>query len=365
MSIKRQVIVAATAILLAGCQQNSYRIQGIIEGAADGDTLFLTTDIAEGTPRDTIIVVNGRFELEGATDSTYFCMVYSKANPTLSASFFIEPGTIEVHIAAQQENTVVGGTGVNKAWQQLNDSSMSVGREMNRIAERMYTTNPSFEEQQKAVEQIQQLNSRFSSIVIGFAERNISNELGYFIITSFPDEVIASGERLRLIELMPKEMRQRKAISEMEQTLRQSALTSEGAKLQDFTMTALAGNDVNIMSEIAAHKITIIDFWASWCAPCRAEMPLMVSMYREFSSKGLGIVGISLDNDKEAWKSAVDELNMSWPQLSDLKGWENEAAKRFNITSIPHTVVVDQQGTILRRGLRGEELKAYIAEQLK
>jgi alkyl hydroperoxide reductase subunit AhpC len=94
-------------------------------------------------------------------------------------------------------------------------------------------------------------------------------------------------------------------------------------------------------------------------------MPGVVELYKEFKDKGLGIVGVSLDNDANAWKKAIDQLKMTWPQMSDLRGWDNAAAQMLSITSIPHTVIVDSKGVILARGLRGEELRQFVAERLK
>ena len=91
----------------------------------------------------------------------------------------------------------------------------------------------------------------------------------------------------------------------------------------------------------------------------------MIDLYQKYKDQGLGIVGVSLDNDREAWVQAIAALKLEWPQMSDLKGWENAAAQLFNITSIPHTIVVDQQGKILQHGLRGEALKTFVEEQLK
>ena len=91
----------------------------------------------------------------------------------------------------------------------------------------------------------------------------------------------------------------------------------------------------------------------------------MIELYNKNKDKGLGIVGVSLDNDKDAWLTAIKQMNMPWAQMSDLNGWDNAAAKLFNITSIPHTIVVDQQGKILRHGLRGEALANFVAEQLQ
>ena len=151
----------------------------------------------------------------------------------------------------------------------------------------------------------------------------------------------------------------------MEAQLKKSAATAEGSKMPAFSQAAPDGTMVNILDEIGKHKVTVIDFWASWCGPCRQEMPTMVKMYADYKDKGLGIVGVSLDKNKDAWTSAIKQLGLTWTQVSDLQYWNNDAARLFNISSIPHTVVVGADGTILRRGLRGEELVQFVAEQLQ
>lgn len=134
--------------------------------------------------------------------------------------------------------------------------------------------------------------------------------------------------------------------------------------IPDFKMNHIGGSQVSIKEEVAKNKITILDFWASWCGPCVHEAPSVVALYNEYHPKGLGIVGISLDQDEAAWKEAVKELNMNWTHLSDLQGWDNAAAKLFGVRSIPHMVVVDEHGNILTQGLRGEALKQFVAEKL-
>lgn len=91
----------------------------------------------------------------------------------------------------------------------------------------------------------------------------------------------------------------------------------------------------------------------------------MVSLYNSLHEKGLGIVGVSLDSEEANWTAAIAQLKMPWPQMSDLKGWDNAAAKMFDVTSIPYTVVVDQKGIILHKGLRGEQLRQYVIEKLE
>ena len=354
--------------LLTSCQSNSYKISGSVsssEGLADGDTLFVTKDLQTGIPSDTLIIQDGKFKLSGETDSTALCMIYSAKRNEINAAFFMEPGTIDIQLTDQPGASRVGGTTCNKQWQTLNDSVMSIGKEINRIAEHIYGNNLSQEEQQKGMEQIDKLNKRFAELVVKTAEKNIDNEFGYFLLTYYPEELIDNNTRAKLIKDLPAEMRQRTAIKQLEQTINAAAKTAEGATIKDFTQKAPDGTEISLMDEVKKYKVTVIDFWASWCGPCRQEMPFMMQMYDKHQSKGLGIIGISLDNDKDAWVKGTEALGFTWPQMSDLKGWDNEIAQHFQVTSIPHTIVVDQKGTILRRGLRGEELEAFVAEQLK
>lgn len=131
-----------------------------------------------------------------------------------------------------------------------------------------------------------------------------------------------------------------------------------------FTMADINGNNVSVSDEFAKHKITVIDFWASWCGPCRQEMPNLVKTYNDYKDKGLGIIGVSLDEHKEQWADAVSIMNMTWTQLSDLQGWDNSAAKMYGIQSIPFTIIVDNTGKVIAAGLRGDDLTTFIANRL-
>ena len=131
--------------------------------------------------------------------------------------------------------------------------------------------------------------------------------------------------------------------------------------MPDFTLLTPDSTQLSVMSEVKQHQFTIIDFWASWCNPCRAEMPAMRQLYTDFKEKGLGIVSISLDDKAEDWRQAISDLKMEWTQLSDLKGRDNAAARAFRVSTIPYMVVVDSVGTILKKGLNGDDLRLFIS----
>lgn len=135
--------------------------------------------------------------------------------------------------------------------------------------------------------------------------------------------------------------------------------------LADFTMTDINGVERSIHEEAAKNAITIIDFWASWCAPCMGEMPELVQLYDNYRTSGLGIVGVSLDENAESWRKAVESKGMTWTQLSDLQGHNNSAAMMFGVRAIPFNVVVDSKCRIIATNLHGDDLSSFIKKRLE
>ena len=129
-----------------------------------------------------------------------------------------------------------------------------------------------------------------------------------------------------------------------------------GQQYTDLEMADPDGKMHKISDLVGEGKYVLVDFWASWCGPCRAEMPNVLEAYNKFHDKGFEVVGVSFDQKKEAWVKAVGQLKMPWLQISDLKGWQCAAAPIFKIDAIPDNILIDPQGKIIDRGLRGKAL---------
>ena len=116
---------------------------------------------------------------------------------------------------------------------------------------------------------------------------------------------------------------------------------------------------------ISNSRPTVVDFYATWCGPCRRAMPELINIYEEYKDKGVDVVGVSFDNDEQAWKSSIESLGLPWHQMSDLKGWESIAASIYGVNSIPHLMLLDPNGIIIAKNLNDNTLKQRLQEIFK
>lgn len=358
---------AVVAILMAACTekapQNTYTLSGTVEGLADGDTLLLTD--ANGVTVDTIIVKEGKFSYTGLADTVVRYALNVAKDDFNSLMFLSEPGIITMHVSARPYESTVGGTVANDALQQLMEATNPCYERLHEIESVVYSdTVLSHDAEWALTQRYEQLYNEINNKIKEAAQQNIDNELGYMLVLNFIDESENAPLLRQLIDDMPPQFQQRQAVAELEERLSASEATDEGNRIPDFSMPTPEGENLNIMTEVQKHQITLLDFWASWCGPCRREMPFMKELYADYKDKGLGIVGISLDDDGDSWGEAISDLKIEWPQMSDLEGWDCSAAQLFNVTSIPYVVVVDAQGNILSEGLRGEPLRQFVASKL-
>lgn len=142
----------------------------------------------------------------------------------------------------------------------------------------------------------------------------------------------------------------------------QKKVAAIGNDFKDATLVTLQGDTVRLSDYVGHHKYVLVDFWASWCGPCMREMPNVKAAYAKYKSRGLEIVGISLDKQKAAWQGAVKRVGITWPQMSDMGETGSKAASLYNVQYIPYVLVFDQKGNIVVNNLHGEEMLRKLEE---
>ena len=133
-----------------------------------------------------------------------------------------------------------------------------------------------------------------------------------------------------------------------------------GETAPDFTAPSINGSDVTLSKEVSQNNVTLLDFWAAWCRPCRVENPNLVRLYKAYNKDGFDIIGVSLDRTKEQWEQAVEDDNLLWTQVSNLNFWNDPIARRYSIRAIPQSFLINKEGVVIGKNLRGNDLEESI-----
>ena len=140
------------------------------------------------------------------------------------------------------------------------------------------------------------------------------------------------------------------------------AQAGEQPDFKDAGLVTMKGDSVMLSDYVGKHDYVLVDFWASWCGPCMREMPNVKAAYAKYKSRGLEIVGISLDRESRAWQGAVTRMEMAWPQLTDVTDSGSKAAKLYGVQYIPYTLIFDKKGKIVAKNLHGQEMLDKLEE---
>ena len=378
--MKTKLISVIILALLFTCKPssklsgNEYEITVNTEGVYNGLRAYLKTTEAgsRAVTIDTSIVMNGSFKLKGIVPGSQMRAI--TIDGVLGKLVFIlEPG--EIFIEAYKDSlgpSKVIGTYNNTVFEAFKTQNRVLSEEIGSIRKKYMESNNDLELQKV-------LRKRGDSL------RKVNKNFGVEFAISYPDSDFSllllenltgrSGFDVELIseafEGLDETMVSRNAsnilIANKVKTKIEAASNvplKKGDLAPDFTAPTPEGQQIT-MSKIKG-KVTIIDFWASWCKPCRIENPNLVKVYNEYHDKGLEIISVALDreNKKEFWTQAIQKDQLNWYNVSNLKYWNDPIAKAYNVNSIPATFIIDENGVIIADRLRGADLETKIKELL-
>ncbi|MCI1647116.1 MAG: AhpC/TSA family protein [Bacteroides sp.] len=363
---KKLTYLFAIAAIIAACSGNKgYVVTGTVEGGADGDTVYLQkVDGRQLVKLDSSVIANGTFTFKGVQDSTVnrYITCKSKENQRLMIDFFLENGKINIKLTADNDSAT--GTPNNDAYQVVRSQINGLNKQMMTVYESMSDTALSDKEREAKSKEMNDLETKMIDVAKAGIAKNITTPVGIYLLKS-NYYYLDVKDIDPLLPQIPAAYQNDETIVKIKENVAKLKATAVGQNFTDIAMLTPGGKPIKLSDYAGKGKVVLVDFWASWCGPCRREMPNLVEAYAKYKNKGFEIVGVSLDQNGDAWKDAIKKLNITWPQMSDLKYWNSEGARLYAVSSIPHTVLISADGTILARGLHGEELQSKLAEVLK
>jgi peroxiredoxin len=360
-------LILATSFFVA-CQPNtrtepSYTIEAQIVGVPDSTEIFLEMPgDGEMVAIDSAFLKQAKVYFDGTLESPG--LVYLRIGDTRKVvTIFAENSDIQVSVHTDSlEDVEISGSAIHNEF-------LAFKEQMSSIDERQQALNDRYAEAAQAGDTatISQLRKEYqqtmddqNGMFYNFIEENKSSYLAPFIINRFLVHELDYQGLDSLLQKIDPEVRDSKDYEKLSKRVAVLGSVAVGKPMVDFVLNDPKGNPIAASS--FRGKVLLIDFWASWCGPCRRENPNVVKLYNDFKDQGFEILGVSFDTDQNRWVGAIEADQLEWPHVSDLQGWKSAAGELYAINSIPATVLVNREGIIVAKNLRGAELRRKLEE---
>ena len=381
--MKKVLLLLSAVCVLISCNkagENEYIISGTIKGVADGKKVKIEIqDETTGQLKvvDSAKVEKGKFTFKGSAKEPEMRLI-SVESTEGKVPFIFENGDIEMEINKDSiNNTKVTGTYNNDELTAYKENGMKIQKKMMKFQkDNMAKMNMAQQKQDTVVmNSLRKEYSKFQDEFTKQSEDYVGSHpkafISALIIEGMFNQMVPDAAKIKkyydALDKSVKDTKHGKSIkTKLDQLMKPVAAVKTpevGSIAPDFTAPNPEGQPVSLKQSLG--KVTVVDFWASWCKPCRMESPNMVAMYNEFHAKGLNIISVSLDNDAAKWKEAIANDKLAWTHVSNLKEMQDPIALTYGVKQIPTIYVLDAVGNIVAKDLRGAELKAKVASFLK
>ncbi len=379
--MKKFLLVVTALTVLISCNkagENEYIVTGTIKGIADGKSVILEVQDETGQlkPIDTVKLEKGKFTFTGSAKEPDMHLINIETVEG-KIPFILENGDIEMTINKDSINiTKVTGTYNNEELNSYKEKGAAIQKKMMKFQKDNTAIMQAAQQKQDtvAMNKLRKEYSKFQDEFTTQSETYVSSHPKAFIsaliiegmFNQMSPDIAKITKFYNGLDKSVKDTKHgkkiKKNLDELSKPVATAAPIEIGTVAPEFSAPNPEGKMVSLKE--SKGKVTIIDFWASWCKPCRQENPNMVALYKEFHAKGLNIVSVSLDEKAEEWKKAIASDKMTWTHLSNLKDFEDPIALQYSVKLIPSIFILDASGKVVAKDVRGAELKAKIAQLL-
>lgn len=370
--MKQLAMMSAAALALVACSEKpGYQINGTVGNAAlDGNYVYLYSMDEEAQALDSAKVENGTFTFKGTQDSIVLRKVAFAADVVeparseagedapFSAVFALDNSTLQIKLDTLSDVT---GSAANDAVQNLKVDLRALRQTQESYIADMKSDDA--ETKRIAGEKYDAIDEEIADKAAAFILANMGNPENGRLFFDFRYN-IPEEKQYEIIDHADEAFLTTPGVNQVAERLEKLKAVAVGKSYIDLELTDVKGKPAKLSDYVGKGKVVLLDFWASWCPPCRRETPKLVEIYKQYKDKGFEIVGVSFDSKQEDWEKGIRDLGITWPQMSDLKGWKTVAAEVYQVNGIPHTILVDKDGTIIARNIHGNKIAEKVAEIL-
>lgn len=368
------VLVLCTVSVFA--QEKKFVIKGTLPVNTKKYNLLLSWN--NGNDGEEVKLLNGKFEIKGTiSEPGVATLNLQEASPKAGKEFsrleyeqntltlFLDSGVITVSSTSFLWDAVVTGSSIVNDFDRYQQLIKPLNRLESKLGE-VYDGYNKAKNKKMAVEVFEYYKGilhLYDQGQLQFVKENPSSPVSLYLTQEALGNEMDAAKAGPMFTLLSPSLQQSEKGKGLKEQIEVGKRTMVGAKAIDFTQPDINGKQIALSS--FKGKYVLVDFWASWCGPCRAESPNLVKAYAIYKNKNFEIFGVSFDDNKAKWLKAVKDDQYTWPQVGELKGWENPLAEQYGIIGIPFNVLLDPNGVIIARNLRGEALEKKLEEILK
>lgn len=370
---KHTYLIVLFSLIYAWGFAQEFTLNGKLNSFKPIHKIYFSYNDGQNRIADSTTVTNGSFQFKGNLTEPVVAFMSIQYVRKAGADviddvlqFWLEPENITMTATSSLKGAKFTGSMGQPDYVKISTLEKQYSPRLEKLLNEVSAARKAGNKQQieKATKNLDSLKKIYANqVYVNFLTKNPNTPIGLYVVSMYKNLEPDADKVLALFNKLPGDLQQLPSGVAMKTKIETSQKTAVGKYAINFTQNDTLGNPVSLSS--FKGKYVLLDFWASWCHPCRAENPNVVKAFNKYKDQNFTVVSVSLDNNKDKWLKAIHDDGMPWTHVSDLKYWKNAVATEYGINSVPQNFLIDPQGKIIAKNLRGEALEEKLAELIK